>query len=178
MVEVMTKKPRTIMEVFRMLPEGTLAEVIENTLYMSPTPRSNHQRISGVLFTNLNLHVTKQHLGEVFHAPFDVYLDEEANAVQPDIFFIAKEHSGIIEDHGYVHGVPDLIIEILSPGNKRYDQVTKKSLYERFQVKEYWIVDPETKETTGYEMKEGIYEEFFHAFGKLQSRLLNSIFNF
>ncbi len=48
-------------------------------------------------------------LGEIFVAPFDVYLDEHANAVQPDIIFVSKKNEGIVKDH--IHGVPDLLIE-------------------------------------------------------------------
>jgi len=86
-----------------------------------------------------------------------VYLDNEANAVQPDILFITKENLNIVKENGHVHGVPDLIIEILSPGNRSHDLVVKKNLYEKFGVHEYWIVDPLTGETSGYQLKEGSY---------------------
>jgi Uma2 family endonuclease len=46
--------------------------------------------------------------------------------------------------------VPDLLVEILSPDNGAHDLVKKKDLYEKFGVKEYWIVDPETRATVGY----------------------------
>lgn len=61
-----------------------------------------------------------------------------------------------------MHGVPDLVIEILSPGNKKHDQVTKKNLYEKFAVKEFWIVDPETKEATGYWLYGNKLSQFQH----------------
>src|SRR5688572_26467725 len=117
MEETVIHPPRTIMEVFKMLPEGTLAEVIDNTLYMSPAPIGKHQRLLMKLLTRLSSFVNENNLGELFVAPFDVYLDETANAVQPDIFFISKAKVDIVDNEGYVHGVPDLIIEILSPGN-------------------------------------------------------------
>ena len=133
--------PRTIMEVFKALPPGTLAEVIDNKLYMSPTPVGRHQRILLKIAAQMLQLVENNNLGEVFVAPFDVYLDESSNAVQPDILFISKEKTLIINEDGHVHGVPDLIVEIVSPGNKRYDTVVKKELYERFGVREYWIVN-------------------------------------
>lgn len=126
MEEAVIHPPRTIMEVFKTLPEGTLAEVIDNTLYMSPTPIGRHQRLIRVLSTQMDLHTTQQSLGEIFFAPFDVYLDETSNAVQPDILFIRKENLHICNDNGHVHGVPDLIIELIAWYSKaRHDQ--KKS---------------------------------------------------
>ena len=49
-----------------------------------------------------------------------------------------------------MHGAPDLVIEILSPGTRRVDEVTKRRLYERVDVREYWIVDPELEAVKVY----------------------------
>jgi len=174
--EVLDRPPRTIMEVFKMLPEGTLAELIDGIIYMSPSPIRDHQKVLGKLFSQLLEYTESKNAGEVYLAPFDVYLDEYSNAVQPDIVFVSKENLSIIKDH--IHGVPDLMIEILSPGNKKYDQEKKKELYERFGVQEYWIIDPSTNEATGYTLKSGNYVLLFKAFGKIQSRLLNKSFSF
>ena len=65
--------PRTIMEVFKILPEGTLAELIDGSIYMSPSPTANHQRTVGTLYAALRAHVEKNKLGEVFISPFDVF---------------------------------------------------------------------------------------------------------
>jgi len=170
--------PRTMMEVFKMLPQGTLAELVENTLYMSPTPVSNHQRIVTKLLVQLSLHTDAHQMGEVFTAPFDVYLDETSNAVQPDILFIARANAKIVEENGYVHGVPDLIIEVLSPGNKKHDLVIKKDLYEKFGVKEYWIIDPETKNVIGYQHINTIFKPLKESNGIIISVLLNETFAF
>ena len=178
MREMIVSPPRTIMEVFKMLPEGTLAEVIENTLYMSPTPTTKHQRIVTRLLAGIHEHVSRRNLGEVFTAPFDVFLDENSNAVQPVILFIARENFQILNETESVHGVPDLVIEILSPGNKKHDQVIKKNLYEKFGVKEYWIVDPETGEAVGYWLNKNKFEEPVIEKEKVVSKLLNTTFPF
>ena len=170
------RPPRTAMEVFRLLPEGTLCEVIENQLYMAPPPNEPHQKISFRLLLQLGNFITDKDLGEVRHSPYGVYLNEE-NAVEPDIFFVLKRNCGIIHKDG-LHGAPDLIIEILSPSNKKHDTITKKLLYERFGVKEYWIVNPETREVIGYELVKGRYSEIAKAIGKLNSRLLDHEFYF
>jgi Uma2 family endonuclease len=147
--------PRTAMEVFNMLPEGTLCEVIDNTLYMSPSPTTYHQRLLGKIFAKIQLFVEDQQLGEAFIAPCDVYLDEEQNVVQPDILFIKKEREEIIYKNGII-GAPDLIIEILST-NKSHDQTRKLELYQRNQVPEYIIIDSETKQIWHYLLKESVY---------------------
>jgi Uma2 family endonuclease len=174
----MVHPPRTIMEVFKMLPQGTLAEVIENTLYMSPTPTGQHQRILKELLVQLDLKIRNAEIGEVFVAPLDVFLDETSNAVQPDIFFIQSKNLSIVNPNGHVHGVPDLIIEILSPGNAKHDKVRKKDLYEKFGVKEYWIVDPSTKHTIGYRLADNKFVALGEFDGEVKSVLLNQSFKF
>jgi Uma2 family endonuclease len=178
MQETIVYPPRTIMEVFKMLPEGTLAEVIDKTLYMSPTPVTAHQRIISKLIIQIGGHLEKLNPGEIFTAPFDVFLDEESNAVQPDILVVLNESKHIIDEASTIHGVPDLIIEVLSPGNKKHDLITKKALYEKFGVKEYWVVDPTEKRAIGFELKNNKYEEFFNSKGELKSNLLGSSFYF
>ncbi|MDW8331834.1 MAG: Uma2 family endonuclease [Cyclobacteriaceae bacterium] len=169
--------PRTIMEVYQMLPEGTLAEVINGLLYMSPSPATNHQRIIGNIFFKLKLWIEQNQSGEVFIAPFDVYLDEEANVVQPDIIFISSAKSKGIRSNGF-YGTPDLIVEILSPGNPRHDLEIKKELYERFGVTEYWVVNPDTREATGFFLQGKVYASPGTFTGLLRSRLLNTDIEF
>jgi Uma2 family endonuclease len=160
-----------------MLPEGTLAEIINGTLYMSPAPTTNHQRIIGKLFRDLSLFVEQRSLGEVFISPCDVYLDEHSNVVQPDIIFVSKAKEKIVQCNG-IHGVPDLLIEVLSPGNSSHDSKTKLDLYEKFGVKEYWLVNPDTKETEGFGLSNGAYVEQGKLVSQIKSPLLNSTIQF
>lgn len=149
--------PRTIMEVYQALPEGTLAELINGQIIMSPSPNNQHQRVLIRIFRVLYDYINERTLGELLIAPSDVYLDAVANAVQPDIYFVAHSNPMTISNTEPNRGVPDLIIEILSPGNKSYDRLAKKNLYERFCVKEYWIVDPATDEIAVYTLQEDVY---------------------
>lgn len=73
-------------------------------------------------------------------SPIDVFLDEH-NVVQPDLIFIAKARNAIIQEKR-IEGAPDWVAEILSEGNAYHDLKTKKKLYEKHGVREYWIVDP------------------------------------
>ena len=171
----MQSPPRTAMEVFEMLPEGTLAEVINNVLYMSPAPTFEHQDLLGDLFTKIRMYVTAKNLGKCVFSPVDVYLGNK-NAVQPDIIFITTSNLSIIKE-GKVIGVPDLIVEVLS-GNKKHDLQTKKDLYEAFGVKEYHIVNQDSKEVITYYFgdKKFVLQETKK--GKLKSKLLKKTFSF
>ncbi len=172
MKSLLETPPRTIMEVYKNLPEGTLAELIDNIIYMSPSPVSNHQKTLQTIFRRLSENIDDHDRGDVIVAPFDVYLDETSNAVQPDIVVILKGNSGRLEKNGHFHGVPDLLVEILSPGNKSFDMIKKKDLYEKFGVKEYWIVEPETKLAIGYALNNAAYDKVSEKIASISSSLI------
>ncbi len=125
---------------YLLLPEDSRYELIEGDLFMVPSPIELHQRISKRLEYELITFVEGNGLGEIYHAPFDVVLSIH-NVVQPDIVFVAKERRGIITEKN-IQGAPDLVIEILSPGTSDRDLTVKRTLYGKYGVKEYWIVDP------------------------------------
>jgi len=178
MESTIERPPRTMMEVYELLPEGTLAELIDNQIYMSPAPNTNHFTTAKKISKILDQLIEDTGRGFVFYAPYDVYLDKTQNAVQPDIFIVLSSNKGEIEPHGNFKGVPDLIVEVLSVGNRSHDLVKKKDLYEKFGVKEYWVVDPETKLAIGFEWKENGYVKISEEIGKIQSRLLKEDFAF
>lgn len=161
--------PRSGMEVYMMLPEGTLAELINDTIYMSPAPDFYHQELSFELSFQFGKHVKENELGKVVVAPMDVYFDDK-NVMQPDILFITKENLSIIKN-GKINGSPDIIIEILSPGNKKHDTEIKKAIYEQFGIKEYFIVEPETKEVITFYWQKGAFTKQTSAKGKIKSKL-------
>jgi Uma2 family endonuclease len=152
-----THPPRTAMDVFNLLPEGTLCEVVENQLYMSPAPNRIHQRLSAVIFDALFHFVEKNYLGEVYHAPTDVFIEHEKNAFQPDILFVSNSNRHLLSNRG-IEGAPDLVVEILSPNNDTHDSVKKRGVYERCGVKELWLVDPDIHSAYGLELKNGKYK--------------------
>src|SRR5476651_2311274 len=107
MPEVLTI-PHTAMEVFEMLPEGTRCEVIDNVIYMSPSPTTDHQRLSLRIANKIYNFLIDNALGEVFAAPCGVYLNAGGeNVVEPDILFVKSERGSIIEKKGII-GAPDL----------------------------------------------------------------------
>ncbi|GAB5520302.1 MAG: Uma2 family endonuclease [Rhodothermales bacterium] len=124
------------------LPEdGKRYEIIDGDLFMSPAPSFWHQRYLVRMLTSIGKYLELHPVGEVVVAPLDVILDEE-NIVQPDLIFISTAKSHLIVKRG-LEGAPDLVVEVLSPSNRRRDEVAKRTLYERFGVEEYWMVDPE-----------------------------------
>lgn len=166
------------MEVYKNLPEGTLAELIDNVIYMSPSPVKIHQQVLQTIFRRLSEAIEDSHLGEIVIAPFDVYLDPISNAVQPDISVILKGNKGHSRPDGHFYGIPDLIFEVLSPSNKEYDLVKKKELYERFGVPEYWIIDPQTNETLGYCLQDGHYIKIYEGKNEIAVNQLKLTFSF
>ena len=168
--------PRSAMEVFMMLPEGTLAELINDTIYMAPAPGYEHQKVILDLAFQMHGYIEKNKIGTCVLAPIDVFFDNK-NVLQPDILFISKQNMGIIKS-GKIKGTPDIIIEILSPGNKKPDTEKKKVVYEKFGVKEYFTADPETKETITWYLTRNKFVKQVSAKGKLKSKLLRKTFSF
>ncbi|HHT9119750.1 MAG TPA: Uma2 family endonuclease [Candidatus Hypogeohydataceae bacterium YC41] len=137
------------------LPEDRRYELIEGELFMVPSLLTYHQEVSGNLDFIVREFVKKRGLGKVFSAPTDVVLSNE-DVVQPDIFFIEKGRLGIIKEKN-IQGAPDLIVEILSPSLRYRDKVHKKKLYQKYGVKEYWIVDPQKRQIEHLWLEEGGY---------------------
>jgi len=136
-------KPVTYDDYLTLPNDGKKYEIIEGELTMSPSPTTDHQEISIRLTNAIFSYVDKHKLGKVYPAPIDVVLSI-TDIVQPDIVFISSERTDIITKKNII-AAPDLVIEILSESTETLDRVTKKNLYERYGVREYWIVDPSAK---------------------------------
>jgi len=176
MTQTVTRPPRTILEVWESLPEGTLCELINNQLIMSPSPLDVHQVIAGEIYLELSLYLRKNKIGEIRIAPYDVHFSSE-NILQPDLLFIENKNLDKIRKNGF-YGAPDLIIEILSPSSLKIDYKDKKSVYEKFGVQEYFIVDPESKKVDSFFIKNGKYEEQKPVTGKINSKILATKISF
>lgn len=129
------------------LPDGQRAELINGQLYMMATPGRIHQRLVHQLERRLGNYIEAQHGDcEVYPAPFAVFLNaDDKTYVEPDVSVICDRNK--LDDRG-CNGAPDFVIEIVSPGSRRMDYLTKTSLYADAGVREYWIVDPEKQRTT------------------------------
>jgi Uma2 family endonuclease len=128
------------LEEFMQLEESNLpCELINGEVFMSPAPSFTHQIVSGNLYDLLKAFARKNG-GVALFSPVDVILDRK-NVFQPDLLYVAKENLGIISERG-LNAAPDLAVEIISPSNSFKDRNQKRKLYQKFGVKEYWIIDP------------------------------------
>ena len=128
-------------EDYLLLPDdGRRHELIDGEHYVTPSPLTKHQRVVLNLSLILGTFVRKKKLGEVFVSPVDVVLSNR-DVVVPDLVYVSKERSTVVTEKN-LQGSPDLGVEILSESTRKADEITKRKLYERFGVKEYWILDP------------------------------------
>ena len=133
-------------------------EIIDGVPYnMSPSPSRIHQAIMGIIF-NKFFNFLEGKKCKVYAAPLDVRLaDEEGNeentgnVVQPDIVVVCDNSK--LDNKG-VKGAPDLVVEIISPSSASMDYIKKLELYEKNNVKEYWIVHPIDKIVMVYKIGE------------------------
>ena len=130
-------------------------EVINGRLEEMPAPGFEHQRIISKIILIMRGFSDKGNLGEVLPAPFDVILSETV-VVQPDVIFISNETLKGVKQ-GRLFGPPDLVVEVVSPSSYARDRYKKFSLYERFGIKEYWIVYPEYRAIEVWCLKDGKY---------------------
>ena len=151
-------------------------EIIDGEMIRKSAPTPMHQEISRNLLFVLEMYNRQYRKGSFFYAPIDVYLDEY-NKPQPDLVFVSTEKKAIITNDG-IMGIPDLIIEIISPTSVIRDRIEKKNLYERMRVAEFWLVDPEYQSIEIYALQNNRYELFAAATileGELKSALFEGL---
>ena len=143
---MVTAKPKgtyTIADYFA-TPEGERWELIDGVLYqMAAAPNRKHQDASENIGRCFADHIRPRRLGLVYRAPFAVLLPGES-AVEPDLFFVSMARERILAERG-CEGPPDLVVEILSPTNRRHDLEIKRELYARHGIPEYWILDSDAE---------------------------------
>jgi len=119
----------------------SIYELINGLLMKRSAPSLRHQNAVSALLSKMRAFADKKKLGKVFTAPVDVLLDN-GNCFQPDICFVSNERAFLLDNGEYINGAPDLVVEVLSPGTWKNDRSSKKDVYEKYAVKEYWILDP------------------------------------
>lgn len=136
-------------------------ELIRGRIFkMSPAPSRRHQRITGDMFTVMNAFL-KGKKCDVYIAPFDVRLPRRSKddkdiitVVQPDICVICDPSK--LDDRGCL-GAPDIVVEILSPGNNAKELKNKYDIYEESGVKEYWVVSAQDETFIRHTLENGRY---------------------
>ncbi|MCD8223675.1 MAG: Uma2 family endonuclease [Clostridiales bacterium] len=173
------------LEQYEDLPEDERVEVFDGIAYNMAGPSEIHQTISTELITILNNYIrNKKGSCRVFHAPFDVKLnDEPLTIVQPDLMIVCDRSK---LEGKCCNGAPDFIIEIVSPGNAADDYIRKLYYYQNYGVREYWIVDPRRRTVTvnyfegglisitysfSSTIKVNIYDDFYIDFSQIEPLL-------
>ena len=122
-------------------PEGERWELIDGVLYhVAAAPNTKHHDVSDNTGDLVKAVIQPGRLGRIYRAPFALRLSE-TNTVEPDLLYVSAARRGIITDRG-CEGIPDLVVEILSPSNSAHDLAVKRELYARYGIPEYWIMDP------------------------------------
>jgi Uma2 family endonuclease len=149
---------------------------------MAPAPSEIHQRSSFYLEQKIYNYFNKKPC-KVYHAPFDVRLLDNKKStadkniytvVQPDILVVCDITK--LDARGII-GAPDLVVEILSPGNSKKEMVNKFQLYETNGVLEYWIADPIYKTIQLFYLVEKKYQliKCFYEDEKMESKLFKGL---
>ncbi|MDH4127604.1 MAG: Uma2 family endonuclease [Spirochaetota bacterium] len=156
------------------LTDDNRYEILEGELIeMAPAPNYFHQTILAKLFNKLYNFSEENNLGDVRCSPLDIIFDDH-NTLQPDIIYVSNDNKKIIKEKG-VFGPPDLVIEILSQSTVTKDREIKFSIYEKFKVKEYWIVDPENKSVDVFCLEANNFSLHASSKDKIKSKLFPNL---
>lgn len=140
--------------------DGRRHEIVNGRHYMTAAPSPRHQAVSRYIQFQLFEQIELKGRGQVINSPIDLQLST-IDVVQPDIVVVLKENRIITTTK--IKGVPNLVVEVLSPATRAYDRQLKKQLYEQASVPEYWIVDPEEQKTDKLQLDEnGLYRVSSH----------------
>lgn len=118
---------------------------------MSPSPGFNHSRVAGQIYKIFDNYL-EGHTCTAIPDGLDLYLSEKDRFI-PDMMVVCDRNK--IKENG-VHGVPDLVVEVFSPGTIQRDRGVKLQAYQKYGVREYWIVTPATKTIEQYLLEDGV----------------------
>jgi Uma2 family endonuclease len=166
------KGPYTFDDFCALVPDGEKADLIDGVIYMPSPDNLQAARLFSWLFRLLSEFVEARDLGEVYPLRVAFRLDDGA-APEPDIGFLSKRNLGRAY-RNYIEGPPDLAIEIVSPESAQRDYVSKRQLYEKHGVPEYWILDEALKKVLLLRLEAtGHYREVQVRKGILRSRVIS-----
>ncbi|MBL8163023.1 MAG: Uma2 family endonuclease [Anaerolineae bacterium] len=138
------------------LPEtNQIVELIDGEIVMNP-PVDPHQVVVGNIYFHLRGRIAT---GQWRLAPTGLHFDDD-NSFEPDIFWVSTENTicALEPDGRYWHGAPDLVIEVLSPSTAYRDRGIKYETYQRYGVREYWLVDADGRYAEVYVLLDGKFQ--------------------
>jgi len=140
------------------LPEdGGRYEIIDGELFVTRAPHWKHQTVAVKIVTALENWSVQSGLGEAAVNPGLVF--SEVDSVIPDVVWASHQRlDTMLDDAGHLIAAPELVVEVLSPGekNERRDKDAKLKLYSAYGVLEYWIADREQRKVEVYRREQGL----------------------
>jgi Uma2 family endonuclease len=131
--------------------DGKRYEIINGELIVTRAPRWSHQKVAGRIFSALDDWSQTSGLGEAAINPGLIFTDEDN--VIPDVVWASNERlARLLDEAEHLTGAPELVVEVLSPGekNEQRDRQLKLKLYSQQGVQEYWIVDNSLRQVQIY----------------------------
>jgi Uma2 family endonuclease len=138
--------------------DNLLYELINGDLVKKSAPSPQHQTVVVNLLFAIKSFINEKNKGRVFVATIDVFLDDY-NVPQPDLIFISEAKKGIITQDG-IMGVPDLVVEVISPSSWRRDRFEKMKLYKKYEIPEFWLIDPQNKSVEVFTYTDNDFDVF------------------
>ena len=129
---------------YEALPDDADYEIIDGVLFVAPSARPRHQAVAAQFTAELVTLIRRAGQGKVIPEA-DLIIDERNTYISPDIMYFSGDRFTQIDPDEMIRIIPDLVIEILSPGTELYDLSTKRGLYQKLGVPHYWIVDAQAK---------------------------------
>jgi len=148
-------------------------EIVDARHFVTPAPSPRHQEVALRLAAQFLRAVESAGRGRVFVAPLDVHL-APGTIVQPDLVVLSKRRTSIVGPKKLT-GVPDLLVEILSPSHRTHDTVRKRERYQRAGVRELWLVDPDACTVTQLVLRKGRYSLVATATDTIAARALRGV---
>lgn len=141
---------------FRALPESPLHyELIDGVVIVSPSPTFWHQRVVAEILLQIQEYLRAYRIGEVV-SDIDITVNDDV-AYRPDLVFLTRDKADKVRDK--IESVPDLVVEVVSPGSRGVDSRSKYRDNEAAGIREYWLIDPQMDRMQFFVLDGGRYRE-------------------
>jgi Uma2 family endonuclease len=156
MLPLASEKVRWTTADLELFPEdGKRYEIIDGELVVSRAPHWRHQNVADNVCTELKIWSRQTGLGDAATTPGIIFSD--ADNVIPDVVWASNERlEEVLDESGHLTGAPELVVEVMSPGDERRDRELKLKLYSVQGVREYWICDRQQRKVEVYRRENAV----------------------
>jgi Uma2 family endonuclease len=152
--------------------EDTRAEWVDGEVVFMAPESGEHDYLGWWLHTLIQLFVEHHDLGRVHGSNFTARFADLARRRLPDVMYVAKGRLNLLHPNHF-EGAPDLIIELVSPNSQSRDWREKFAEYQKVGVREYWIVDSNSKHVEAYSLgRSGKYRQIQEKDGVIRSKVI------